>query len=68
MKPLFSSNLKGSKSHSRFHCNPESHLTGSIDDEKVQELIFVDFTARLLCCLFGHNSASGLPTNGFVKH
>jgi hypothetical protein len=29
-------------------------------DEELKELVFVDFTVRLLC-LLGHNSASGLP-------
>jgi hypothetical protein len=29
-------------------------------DEEIKQLVFVDFTVRLLC-LLGHNSASGLP-------
>jgi hypothetical protein len=38
----------------------ESNFLVKSVDEEVKELVFVDFTVRLLC-LLGHNLASGLP-------
>jgi hypothetical protein len=48
----------GTTAHRQRIAFADSERTGDRVDEKVTELVFVDFSVRLV--LFGHNSASGL--------